>query len=462
MTTKKFPNSKFPNIEYECYEIQKVLLLVETNRKKLYMPFKNINKHSINRGKIEEVVKNIRDHSCLTGRELENCILFFRRIMQIMRYVNFYEFLKVIQVITSEITSFLIDYHKNYDVIFFGGLDLNVNKSYTWILFLFLNQMHVFKFFDNYPDIANKIFVGNHELEIREPYTPRVLYLFFDDMSYSGTQIAHEINHRYTRSSFLRQIPIPNFEVYITAPFISTTAKARIIDLPFVKYWSSTKIIPTLKEQFLAGLAETDIQRYTEIYNLICDIELEGNKKYGFQCRSSIIPIYFDHKIADSISTFNKLLYFGTYPIDRSNPSCQPRCIITPLINNCSENVNIVIKYFEDKNYCSRELMDIPPEKTCPPTFYKSIEYSLPSPPNPSYEEIKKHIESTQPEITLMSILKFYDTRTTVFNSGITTSSSAAASALNKYLLEYENLDYKRKYNKYKEKYLELKKNKNI
>ena len=134
---------KFSNINYNCFELKKVLLLMEANRDKLYMQPSQINKYSINREKIEEVVKNIREHSCLTEEQIENSIIFFRRIMEIMRYANFSEFLCVINKMCCEIKKFLIENHENYDVIFFGGLDHHINKSYTWIVFLFLSEMSI-------------------------------------------------------------------------------------------------------------------------------------------------------------------------------------------------------------------------------------------------------------------------------------------------------------------------------
>lgn len=452
---------KFPNIEYECFELKKVLLLMEANRDKIYMQPSQINKYSINREKIEEVVKNIREHSCLTEEQIENSIIFFRRIMEIMRYVNFNEFLDVIKKMCCEIKKFLIENHENYDVIFFGGLDHHINKSYTWILFLFLSEMSKLNFFDENSIIRNKIYVGNEKLRIKKPFITKVLYLFFDDMSYSGTQIADQINYRFlTTDDITRQyIPIPNLDIYITVPFISETAKSNISSKSFIKYWRSSQTIFSLQRQFFEGIPESQIQKYREIYTLLCTNH--HSKHSGFQCNERIIPIYFDHKIADSYSTFNKLLYFGIYPINTSNPSCSSKCILTPLINNCEQNKDVSVPYLPNNNYCLDYIIDIRHDIICPTTFYKSIDYYFP-PPYPSFEIIKQYLKDNHIVLTLISLLNYYDTRTTVFNSGITTSSSVTASALNKYLLEYENLDYKRKYNKYKEKYLELKKNKNI
>lgn len=278
--------------------------------------------------------------------------------------------------------------------------------------------------------------------------------MFFDDVSYSGLQIDDTIRLNYFNT-------FPNFTLYLTVPFISNNAKFIIAsNKNFIKFWSNSVIISDLRTEFLNGINEKDYEKYRYIYNSFCGFG--GEREPGFQCQYTQIPIYFDHKIADSVSTLNKLLYFGTYPIEESNIlqnpytleyyRCQPKCILTSLINNCDSNMCISITGVQKSDYCSKKIIDPPYNKICPQTFYKFIKYSFPSPPYPSYEEIIKHITDNQQKITLMTLLNFYNTQTTVFSPRI--SKSLRASAVKK----YENLEYKQKYNKYKQKYLELKK----
>ncbi len=95
-----------------------------------------------------------------------------------MRYVNFNEFLDIIKKMCCEIKKFLIENHENYDVIFFGGLDHDINKSYTWILFLFLSEMSKLNFFNENPNIRDKIYVGNDKLRIKN-HLQQKFFIYF-------------------------------------------------------------------------------------------------------------------------------------------------------------------------------------------------------------------------------------------------------------------------------------------
>lgn len=52
----------------------------------------------------------------------------------------FYKIYSIHFTNSSDNTEYLIENQLNYHIIFFGGLDDNINKSYTWILFLFLDH----------------------------------------------------------------------------------------------------------------------------------------------------------------------------------------------------------------------------------------------------------------------------------------------------------------------------------
>jgi hypothetical protein len=101
----------------------------------------------------------------------------------------------------------------------------------------------------------------------------------------------------------------------------------------------------------------------------------------SIQCHYGIIPIYFDHKLADGLSTFQKLLRFGTYPLNQNDI-----CIHRSLINNCE-----VPNIDEQKitNLCNFDLIDIPDDTSCPISFYKNIEYKYKEIPLPIFFEIE-------------------------------------------------------------------------
>jgi hypothetical protein len=86
----------------------------------------------------------------------------------------------------------------------------------------------------------------------------------------------------------------------------------------------------------------------------------------GLQCHDSISLIYFDHKIANSISIFQKFLNFGIYPVNNDD-----ECFYTQLIKNCDN------KKIFDSGLCKRELIDIPYKDTCPQIWYKTLIYNI-------------------------------------------------------------------------------------
>jgi len=84
------------------------------------------------------------------------------------------------------------------------------------------------------------------------------------------------------------------------------------------------------------------------------------------QCNYNIIPIYFDHKVADALSTFQKFLRFGIYPINYD-----AECEHESIINNCEPPIDT----YTYKNMCKDYLHDIPSEFVCPIPYYKTIIY---------------------------------------------------------------------------------------
>ena len=392
---------------YNCVELEKVLVLVNENKEKLYMSESDIGSSEIDSEQVEQVRHNIINSSCLTVEEREQSLLFFNKIISIIRYVKFDEYLLTIKKICEEIETFLLANHNSYNKIFFGGYG-EISKSYTWILFLFLNEMSTF--FTTNSEITNKIFVGDDSLINTVVDTNKYLYLFFDDMSYSGTQMTGSIQQ--IKKSI-------NIDIYITAPFISLVAKEKLLDKnPNVKFWTNIEMVPTLKTSFMSEIPQVQRDKYQTIFNNVCT-KAEGIFWTAYQCMETMIPIYFDHKIADGLSTFQKLIYFGSYPI---NNYCDKSCVRSPLIKKCIDNN---LKLAKETSFCENFITDIDDDDTCPKTFYKKIIYNFKSDSEliPNYKRK-----------SLVDVIKYYD-------------------SIGKFSVE----DYKQKYLKYKNKYLKLK-----
>ena len=89
-----------------------------------------------------------------------------------------------------------------------------------------------------------------------------------------------------------------------------------------------------------------------------------------------MVPIYFDHKIADNVSFLQKFVYFGILPHFDETPTK-----IFPLIPKCEKNnINVFddlmvenIDLFKEYLIDIADLVEV--DKTCPKTYYKNKSY---------------------------------------------------------------------------------------
>ena len=176
------------------------------------------------------------------------------------------------------------------------------------------------------------------------------------------------------------------------------------------------------------------------------------NSDNGFQCHEQLSPIYFDHKIADGASTFQKFLVFGTFPV-KKNEECQ----YTQIINQCNNSEkgfkNTLCTYFIDKIE----------SVYCPLTFYKTITYSYNQLIyNPSEYKLMTLVELGNSET--LHYKKDYDNDENNENdeNKDNEENDKDENETIKAEIKYEEFDddlYVNKYIKYKKKYLNLKKN---
>ena len=140
-----------------------------------------------------------------------------------------------------------------------------------------------------------------------------------------------------------------------------------------------TNKIKLLKEY---DINEEDFKKIVNrIYVELCnynDFSNDTNLQLGttsFQCYDFLTPIYFDHKVADNISTFQKLIYFGSYPTTK-------KCEFLPLINGEHINEELEIEKMYKKFHCHYFIDNM--EEKFPSTytgekkyktFYKNIIY---------------------------------------------------------------------------------------
>lgn len=374
------------NIALKFLEKNKDIILIPNEKREIY---------EIDKNKVNNLINNILNSSCLDNKCVKYSLLFIIRLIEIYKYVNFNEYIEQINKVCDEIKEFLKNNYEKYEKIYFIAI-MDITKSNTWIMFLFLYYLK--DFINEHLNIKEKIKIISNEHIVET----NSLGLIFDDMSYSGKQIS---NH-YTNK---------NNNIYLSMPYISKTALDLLKQKSFnVLYWNNMIIIPKLSDLFendntnfwnYEDFNNEDVKKlfeniqkfsvsdkkevYKKLFKNFCMINKRKQIFYnGFQCEETLIPIYFDHKIADYISTFQKLLNFSTYPI-KTTSDCVPICNNFSLISNCE--VEIPNFYLDnEKNLCNTIIQrDIPDDYTCPKTYYKTIKYEFPD--NLSYNGNDKY-----------------------------------------------------------------------
>jgi len=241
-------------------------------------------------------------------------------------YINHNQFLKTYRVAIKEMLEIL----KTNVLQFFISID-DINKSSYWII-------QILKKYINNKKYTIKIINDIKKLDESLPV------IIADDASYSGTQMANTIedNFQYTK-----------FDIFILIPFMSNTA------------------IDTIKKSYSDNLNEGSIMFLDKsiyimkpIYELMSKEKIEklflyygDNPKYIRE-----YPIYFDHKVADSYSSFPLIYTYGIIPNDYNKQ----------LIHECKEKR----KPFKD---IYDKMERIPLLKNCT----KDILYDIMTPPCP-------------------------------------------------------------------------------
>jgi len=213
----------------------------------------------------------------------------------------------------------------------------NINHSQFWVLML------LWKF------IRDKVDIISYSLDdlwkyVDIPNNKCNYYLFYlDDCSYSGNQIYKTINYKHQYYTKFKYVYHEN--IYICCPYISVNAKARLEEIKLKILY--THLIPNFK-----------LNKKMLKYNYLFLLEQSDN----------ICNIYFDHKLASGVSTFQGIIAFGLYYT--KNEAKKP----IPLIRGCEDVYTTdKIKLLYDGHFDLQTSL----KNMCPPAFYKTIEYSI-------------------------------------------------------------------------------------
>ena len=328
------------------------------NRNWLHLPTDEIGTYNIDQSQVNKIYTQL-DKSKASKSDIDDAKKIIKKLIESIEYINYNQYIEQLKKITSELINKM---KEDYDNIYFIA-EGDIDKSNTWVMMLFIDELLNRNFFDNNPDINKKINVSSDIFNLYKYLkenvpTKKILFIFFDDMSYSGRQIELSLPNNKGEKN------IPNFNIYLCMGYIGKTAIKTISENSNFKIFPSTKIIDTLYNRFLENNNDND--EYIKLYKKAIDNE---SKFYSsLQLYDNLSLIYFDHKIADVLSICQKLIYFGSYPLLSDGDSC----MTIPLIKKCEEKN---LKYAEGNNFCSKILLDISDENSCPVTYYKQHKY---------------------------------------------------------------------------------------
>jgi hypothetical protein len=239
--------------------------------------------HSINYDNFKEFVK-------LADPEVKDIC---KKIINNTNHISFEKFLVRLNICINELLNF-IDIDKTIYII----VDKIVNdndfkfKSNFW-LFEYIKQ------YINYKNIIkrNIILLNNIDTDILKNYDT---IIFIDDCVYSGDQMSQTIinmkNNKKLKLNF-----------YILVPFISTTGKANII----YSFNSKSNLKNYCKLIFPNFIFKPVMLKQVLNENEFLILKKYYNDDKDFT--NKLCLIYFDHKLADTISTLT-LFYLGIVP----------------------------------------------------------------------------------------------------------------------------------------------------
>lgn len=186
--------------------------------------------------------------------------------------------------------------------------DYNIYKSNLWMFMLIYSKLEKKPY-----DILLNVKIAI------QLYGDSYDYLIVDDCSYSGTQIveavlyndASETLYKYPNSYLIKNdvykktifkpIQKHNINIHLFIPFLGFIAWNKIKQLKLLTCFNIITYEKYILNEYGSILSKDDSYKldnlYTDFYNNIYSLNL--------------IPIFFDHKIADSISTIELILVKG-------------------------------------------------------------------------------------------------------------------------------------------------------
>jgi hypothetical protein len=189
-----------------------------------------------------------------------------------------------------------------------SNTDYNIYKSNLWMFMLIFDKLET-----KPVDILLNIKIAI------QLYGDDVEYLIVDDCSYSGTQIiqkvlyndASETLYKYPNSYLIKNnvykktifkpIQKHNIKVHLFIPYLSYIAWIKINELNLLTCFDIIRYEKYILNELGTLLSSEDCNKLNTFYSYF----------YGDYNALNLIPIFFDHKIADGLSTIELILTKG-------------------------------------------------------------------------------------------------------------------------------------------------------
>jgi hypothetical protein len=262
------------------------------------------------------------------------CTHIANAIQMNLRHISHQEFHEQITRVANELFTRIQELaHLGYKFVFITS---DTNKSNHWVYELIMtilepklscepgiNQV-IYVSSGAMTNSLNDYYQTRHQDRFISTYTlskllkadpqPKIMFIYPDDMSYSGTQLFTGIAQideliNDTVSGIGTNYNAVNNIHYPCLGYITNLAKQQLGQISNIEFPKETEIIQVLDE--LLSMNPTTNQQQINISNLDKIFDVLGLSS-GLQPKHALI--YFDHKVADYVSFPDKIINYGWYP----------------------------------------------------------------------------------------------------------------------------------------------------
>jgi hypothetical protein len=260
-------------------------------------------KAEINEDKLKEYVELYQDENKQ----------FIKNVLNSIIHIPFDKFLKdSIEMIDK----FNKHIEKNKKYVFVIGvnndvgasnIDFNIYKSNLWMFMLMYEHLKIKPY-----DILLNLRIGI------QLYGDEYEFLIVDDCIYSGTQIVDQVLYENSSESLykftdsfvvksemtkpmFKPVQIKNININLVVPYLSIIGNNKLCDVGLLTSLNIIKYNKYIVNSFKNVLNVDDLIKLFEFY-----------RSFGYNLdTNNLIPIFFDHKISDSLSTIELVLIKG-------------------------------------------------------------------------------------------------------------------------------------------------------